>query len=76
MRSRLLSQLSITVDANGIQRDLKVISEDPPGFGLGEDVRKAYAKAKWIPGFRNGHPVDSTFDYPEFFWTWRRGPYG
>jgi len=65
-------QLSINVDANGNQRDLKVISEDPRGFGLGEGVRKVYAKAKWIPGFRNGHPVDCTFDYPEFFRTWKR----
>ena len=64
-------QLSITVDASGNQRDLKVISEDPPGFGLGEDIRKMYAKAKYIPGFRNGHPVDCTFDYTEFFRTWR-----
>lgn len=66
--------LSITVDPNGNQRDLKVISEDPPGFGLGEDVRKMYAKAKWLPGFRNGHPVECTFDYTEFFWTWRGPP--
>jgi hypothetical protein len=67
-------QLSITVDANGNQRDLKVISEDPPGFGLGEDIRKTYAKAKYIPGFRNGHPVDCTFDFTEFFFTWRGRP--
>jgi hypothetical protein len=67
-------QLSITVDANGNQRDLKVILEDPPGFGLGEDTRKTYATAKWIPGFRNGHPVDCTFDYTEFFRTWRGPP--
>ena len=66
--------LSITVDANGNQKDLKVISEAPPGFGLGEDIRKMYAKAKWIPGFRNGHPVDCTFDDIEFFWTWRGPP--
>ena len=28
-------ELSITVDANGNQKDLKVILEAPPGFGLG-----------------------------------------
>ncbi len=60
-------ELSITVDANGNQKDMKVILEDPPGFGLGTTARDAYAKAKWIPGFRNGHAVECTFDYAEFF---------
>jgi hypothetical protein len=60
-------QLSITVDANGNQKDLKVMLEDPPGFGFGTLAKNTYAKAKWIPGFRNGHPVESTFDYPEWF---------
>jgi hypothetical protein len=60
-------QLSITVDASGNQKDLKVILEDPPGFGFGMLAKNTYAKAKWIPGFRNGHPVECTFDYPEWF---------
>jgi hypothetical protein len=64
-------QLSITVDANGNQKGLKVISEDPPGFGLAEVTLKAYAKARYIPGFRNGRPVECTFDYQEFFRTWK-----
>jgi hypothetical protein len=59
--------LSITVDANGNQKDLKVIVEAPPGFGLGTVARNAFAKAKWIPGFRNGHAVECTFDYTGFF---------
>jgi hypothetical protein len=60
-------QLSMTVDANGNQRDLKVILEDPPGLGFGDAERRIYAKARWIPGFRNGHPVECTFDYAEWF---------
>ena len=63
-------ELSITVDANGNQKDLKVISEDPPGFGFGTVTRNAYAKAKWIPSFRNGRAVECTFDYAEWFKTW------
>jgi hypothetical protein len=59
--------LSITVDANGNQKDVKVIVEDPPGFGYGEIARKAYAKTKWIPGFRNGRAVDCTFEYSTWF---------
>lgn len=69
-------QLSATVDANGNQRDLRVISEDPPGFGLGAVTRNTFAKAKYIPGFRNGRPADCTFDFPVFFLTRRGGPHG
>jgi hypothetical protein len=62
-------ELSGTVDTNGNLTDLKVISEDPPGFGFGDSSRKTYAKAKYIPGFRNGHPVDCTFDYADYIWV-------
>jgi len=41
-----------------------------PGFGFGTVVRNTYAKAKWIPGFRNGRAVECTFDYTEWFKTW------
>jgi len=66
-------QASITVDANGNQKDLKVVLEDPPGFRFGEGFRKTYATAKWIPAFRNGHPVDCTFDYVMYFKLWYMG---
>jgi hypothetical protein len=66
-------QLSVTVDTNGNQKDLKVVLEDPPGFRFGEGFRKIYARAKWIPGFRNGHPADCTFDYVIYFKLWDRG---
>jgi hypothetical protein len=59
--------LSITVDADGNQEDLKVISEDPPGFGLGEVILKMYAKAKYIPGFRDDLPIECTFEHFQFF---------
>lgn len=60
-------QLSITVDASGNPKDLKVILENPPGFGFDTFAKNTYAKAKWIPGFRNGRPVNCTFDYTEWF---------
>jgi len=65
-----ITQLSVAIDANGNQKDLKVISEKPPGFGLAASARHTLAKAKWIPGFRNGHPVDCTFEFPIFFVPW------
>jgi hypothetical protein len=66
-------ELSVMVDANGNQKDLKVILEDPAGFGVGAVARNAYAKAKWVPGFRDGHPVECAFEYPEWFKTWYWG---
>ena len=66
-------ELSITVDANGNQKDMKVILEDPPGLGLAAAARDRYAKVKWIPGFRDGRAVECTFDYTDWFKTWYRG---
>jgi hypothetical protein len=56
-------ELSVTVDANGNTRDLKVISENPPDFSLGTLTKHYLATAKFVPGFRNGHPVDCTFSF-------------
>jgi hypothetical protein len=59
--------LSVTVDANGNQKGMKVILDEHPGEGYGETARKAYAKTKWIPGFRNGRAVECTFEYSTWF---------
>jgi hypothetical protein len=65
-------EISITVDSNGNQKDIKVVSEDPPGFGLGNLIKDVYAKARWIPGFRNGRVVECRFDYAEWFFALRQ----
>jgi hypothetical protein len=59
-------ELSTTVDANGNQEDIGVVSEDPPGFNFGRAELELSAGAKYIPGFRNGRPVDCTFD--QYLW--------
>jgi hypothetical protein len=59
--------LSIAVDANGNQKGMRVILDEHPGEGYGEIARKAYAKTKWIPGFRNGRAVECTFEYSTWF---------
>lgn len=64
-------ELSITVDASGKLRDMKVVSEDPAGFNFGHAVMKEFANAKYIPGFRNGRPVDSTFNYTHYIRAWK-----
>ncbi len=69
-------ELAITVDANGNQKNIKLVSEDPVGFNFGHATLTLYSGSKYIPGFRNGHPVDCTFDYHVWFWTLYRGPKG
>jgi hypothetical protein len=63
--------LSVSADANGNQKDLKVSEEEPPGFGVGTAAKDVFKIARWIPGFRNGHPVECTFDFPTWVVTWR-----
>jgi hypothetical protein len=63
--------LSVTADANGNQKDLKVSAEEPPGFGVGAAAKDVFKIARWIPGYRNGRPVECTFDYPSWVYTWR-----
>jgi hypothetical protein len=66
-------ELSTTVDANGDQRHIRVISEDPPGFNFGKAELEMSWGAKYLPGFRNGHPVECTFNqYLWFFPVYRR----
>jgi Gram-negative bacterial TonB protein C-terminal len=62
-----LIQLSVTIDRNGNQRDLKVVSESPPGFGLGSVTMHTFSHARYISGFRNGQPVECTFVFPVSF---------
>jgi len=61
-------ELAITVDANGNQKHIRVLSEDPPGFNFGKAELEFFWGAKYIPGFRNGHPVDCTFTQYDWFW--------
>ncbi len=54
--------LSITVDAAGKVRDRHLVREEPTGLNIAAAALKAYATAKFIPGFRNGKPVACTFE--------------
>jgi hypothetical protein len=62
-RQKGVVELAITVDANGNQKDVKLLSEDPVDFNFGHAVLALQSGVKYIPGFRNGHPVDCTFDH-------------
>lgn len=61
-------ELAITVDANGNQKHVRVVSEDPSGFNFGKAELESVWGAKYIPAFRNGHPVECTFSQYDWFW--------
>jgi hypothetical protein len=66
-------ELATTVDPNGNQKHIRVLSEDPPGFNFGRAELELSWGAKYIPGFRNGRPVECTFNqYLWFFQVYRR----
>jgi hypothetical protein len=66
-------ELSTTVDVNGNQKHMRVLSEDPPGFNFGKAELELSWGAKYIPGFRNGRPVECTFNqYLWFFPVYKR----
>ena len=66
-------ELSTTVDANGNQEHIRALSEDPPGFNFGKAALELSSGAKYIPGFRNGRPVECTFhQYGWFFQVYGR----
>jgi len=61
-------ELTTIVDANGNQKGIKMLSEDPPGFNFGYVALELFSGAKYIPSFRNGRPVDCTFNHYDWFW--------
>ena len=57
-------ELSLTVDAIGNLKEISVKSEKPPFLGFGETALADFHGAKFIPGFRNGQPVESKITLP------------
>lgn len=60
-------ELKVHVTATGIIQDMQVATEDPPLTGFGDAAVADFAKARFIPGFRQGKPVDCTVTIPVFF---------
>jgi hypothetical protein len=61
------AELRMKVSATGILQDMHVASEDPPLLGLGDAAMEDFSKARFIPAFRDGKPVESTVTIPVFF---------
>src|SRR5438067_10607345 len=60
-------ELELQVDATGALRDLKLLSEQPPFLGFGDAAFEDMSKAKFIPAFRDGKPVDCDVKIPIYY---------
>jgi len=61
------AELELKVDATGSLRDLKLLSEQPPFLGFGDAAFEDMSKAKFIPAFRDGKPVESDVKIPIYY---------
>ena len=59
-------KLRHSVDANGKTTDLQVISE-PPGYQLGDYLKKVLPLLDYSPGYRNGKPIATTYTLTWWF---------
>ena len=61
------TELELKVDATGTLRDLKLLSEQPPFLGFGDAAFEDMSKAKFIPAFRDGKPVECDVKIPIYY---------
>src|ERR1700719_2547407 len=61
------AELELKVDAAGTLRDLKLLSEQPPFLGLGDAAFEDMSKARFIPAFRDGKPVECDVKIPIYY---------
>jgi len=61
------AELELKVDATGTLQDLKLLSEQPPFLGFGDAAFEEMSKAKFIPAFRNGKPVECDVKIPVYY---------
>jgi hypothetical protein len=59
-------KLRHSVDANGKTTDVQVISE-PPGYQMGDYLKKVLPLVDFLPGYRNGKPTASTYTFTWWF---------
>lgn len=62
-----LGYLALKVDAEGNLQDLQIAGEEPPLTGFGDAAAADFNKAKFIPAFRDGDPVESSIMLPVYY---------
>lgn len=60
-------ELAMKVDANGIMKELRVVSEYPPLVGFGRAAAEDFRVASFIPAFRDGKPVECSVTLPVYY---------
>jgi outer membrane biosynthesis protein TonB len=60
-------EFTITVDGSGNLKNIELVSEYPPLLGFGESAMDDFRLAKFIPGHRNGKPVESKVTLTVYF---------
>ena len=60
-------KLRHSVDVNGKTTSVQVISEHPPGYGLGDYMKKALPLVDFLPGYRNGKPTATSYTLTWWF---------
>jgi hypothetical protein len=55
-----------SVDANGKTTNVEVISE-PPGYQMGDYLKKALPRIDFTPGYRNGRPTATSYTLTWWF---------
>ncbi len=58
--------LSLHVGKKGELLSSRIVSEDPPNLHFGAAVLKSFKAARFIPAFRDGKPIDCTFQTTEY----------
>jgi hypothetical protein len=66
------AELAITVDLAGRIKNLRVASKGPLNYNFGRAALKEYASVRYIPGFRNGKPVECVFNYTSYVQAYRK----
>jgi hypothetical protein len=61
------AELALHVDAEGNLLDLQLAGEYPPLVGFGQEAVGDFRRARFIPAFRNGQPVESKVMLPIYF---------
>jgi hypothetical protein len=61
------AEVALNVDAEGNLKDIQLVSEYPPLLGFGDAAIFDFQKAKFIPAFRDGQPVESKVTLSIYF---------
>ena len=62
-----LVELAMKVDAEGKLKDLQIVSEYPPLVGFRRAAAEDFRVASFIPGFRDGKPVECSITLPVYY---------